>query len=143
MRREEIEATVRGATEEVWNLGQPDRVGDFYSAEHVRHDASLPEDLIGLEALQGHVEGQRRAFPDGRLELNEILVEGDRFALRWNFSGTHQGGFAGIPPTGRKVTMGGLSVGRVADGKIAEVWESGDLLAVLRQLGVMRPPAAS
>ena len=78
----------------------------------------------------------RAAFPDGRNRLEDVLAVGDRVVGRWSWRATHQGELLGIAPTGKQVTMNGITILRVAEGRIAEEWEHRDALGLLRQLGL-------
>lgn len=137
MTTSEIKSLVERATQEVWNSGNLDVLDDVYADDQVRHDPSQPEPIRGLEALKQYIGGFLAAFPDGHITVEDIIVDGDKFANRWTFRGTHEGEFAGIPPTGKQVEFTGTSFGRVANGKIVEVWDQADVLGLLEQLGVV------
>ena len=77
------------------------------------------------------------AFPDGQYTMHEILADGDKVVLRWSFSGTQRGEFMGIPPTGRRGTMTGISIFGFKDGLISEFWEYYDSYDFLQQLGAV------
>ena len=72
-----------------------------------------------------------------RMIIDEMIAEGDRVMVRWTFHGTHQGEFSGLPSTNKQVTYSGVNIFRVADGKIAEVWDIFDRLWMWQQLGVL------
>ena len=76
-------------------------------------------------------------FPDARISVDSCIAEGDTVVTRWTLTGTHQGAFQGIPPTGRQVKFIGLEFNRVADGKIAEHWSMFDNVALLQQIGAI------
>ena len=84
-------------------------------------------------------------YPDLEYNIEELLAaEGDRIACRWNWTGTHRGEDLGMPPTGKRVTVRGISIFRLRDGKIAEVWVVRNDLPLLQQLGAeVRPPSTS
>src|SRR3712207_3044022 len=84
----------------------------------------------------------RSAFPDFHIDVEEMLVEGDKVAVRMQMSGTHEGTFLGMPPSGRRFSAAGVDVVRVVDGKAAEHWGVTDTLAMMQQLGgAAREPA--
>lgn len=90
------------------------------------------------EGIAGHraiVALFRAAFPDQVWHIEDLIAEGDRVVARTRFEGTHLGDFFGIPATGKKVTMGGVHIGRIQDGKVAEHWGANDDLGLMRQLG--------
>ena len=89
----------------------------------------------------GRIQHLKEAFPDVRMTVRDLIVDGDRAVWRWTFTGTHRGEFAGIPATGRSVEYDGVSIERMRDGKIAERWDFPDLLTALRQLGALPDPS--
>jgi predicted ester cyclase len=76
----------------------------------------------------------RRAFPDIRYRIEDVIQSGDRLALRWEARGTHQGEYLGIQPSGRAINYTGITLYELRDGKIARIWVSADLLSLLRRL---------
>jgi predicted ester cyclase len=78
-------------------------------------------------------------MPDFHVTIEDMVTEGDKVASRWTASGTHQGEFLGIRPTGNHATWTGITIYRIADGKIVEAWWSKDVLALLQQLVVIPP----
>jgi predicted ester cyclase len=75
--------------------------------------------------------------PDWHMTIDEMIGEGDRVMVRWTFQGTHQGEFSGLSPTHKQVTYAGINIFRIAEGKIAEVWDIFDRLWMWQQLGVL------
>ena len=63
------------------------------------------------------------------------MAEGDRVVVRWTTAGTQRGELLGVPPTGKRVTLTGISILRVAGEQLAEEWTTWDALAVLREIG--------
>lgn len=80
------------------------------------------------------LHGQWAAFPDLTVMEDASVASGDIVAVRWHASGTSQGAFLGVAPTGRPVAYTGLSMYRVEDGRIAEIWETRNTLGILHQL---------
>jgi len=129
---------VRRFDEEVWNGRNPSLVDELFAASHIfRAAGSRPLDREGHRQM---IADFQDAFPDGRNTSEELLAEGDKVVQRWTFRGTHQGAFQGIPPTGRPVTLTGISIRRVDDGTIVESWHELDTLGLLQQLGVSPAP---
>lgn len=95
------------------------------------------------EALLQHVEMFEKAFPQYRLEAEDIIEQGDKVVVRARFTGTHNGEFNGIPATGRTVDLPLIIIYRFEGGKIAEHWMEANHLALLTQLGVMSTEAAT
>jgi predicted ester cyclase len=76
------------------------------------------------------------AFPDMKLTIEDEITESDKVVTRWTMHATHQGDLMGIPPTGKQVTAGGISIDRIAEGKVVEHWAEFDRLGLMQQLGV-------
>ncbi|WP_308847965.1 ester cyclase [Luteibacter sp.] len=87
--------------------------------------------------------GWRQAFPDLEVTVDKQVAEQDLVAVRWTARGTNTGTGNGIPATGRAVEIGGTTLFRMADGRIAEEWTCADSLSLMRQLGMLAPPAAT
>jgi predicted ester cyclase len=77
------------------------------------------------------------AFPDHRIDIVDMVAEGDKVVMRITFSGTHQGSYMGIAPTGKHFTMELINITRVVNGKAVEHWGVRDDLGMLQQLGVI------
>jgi steroid delta-isomerase-like uncharacterized protein len=98
---------------------------------------------IGREGIKQAAAWVRSIFPDLHVTVDDVVAEGDRVVTRFTARATHRGELMGIPPTGKTVTLRGVHVDRVQDGRIAERWETVDLLALLRELGAtVAPPGA-
>jgi predicted ester cyclase len=108
------------------------------AADAVMHYPS--EDIRGLKDFKKHMSELYDALPDIHWTLDDMLVEGDRVAVRWTVSGTHKGKLMGIPPTNKKVKYSGIEIDRVAGGKFVEGWVSPDTLGFMQQLGVVPAP---
>jgi predicted ester cyclase len=116
--------------------------GNVAVAEEIIHPAFYDHtNPPGLqEGLDGHndiVAYFRSAFPDLEFRIDELIAEGDRVVARTTMVGTQQGEFFGIAPTGRSVSVPGIHILRIADGKVAEHWGVNDDLSLMRQLGVV------
>ncbi len=119
---EENKALVRKFYEEAWVKGNADAVDEFVAADYVEH--GLP---TGAEGLKRSITAYRTAFPDWKTTIDDIFAEGEMVTCRWSTSGTHLGDWFGIPPTGNHFTATGISVLRIAGGKVVENWTSIDL----------------
>lgn len=75
-------------------------------------------------------------FPDASVKIEDIFSSGDKVVYRWSGSGTHTKEFLGIPPTGRKATLEGITIARVANGQVVETWRQFDFMGALQQLGL-------
>src|SRR6185437_8799768 len=100
MPSDDLKAILRRFVDEVWNGGDLDAVERFIAPSYVRHDPGLPMEVRGPEGVRQVVSVYRTAFPDLHLELEDLLVEGDRLALRLTGTGTQRGPLPGVSPTG-------------------------------------------
>jgi predicted ester cyclase len=119
-------ALVREFFEEAWIKGNVAAVDEFMAADYVEHPRppTLPPGTEGMKQLIG---AYRMAFPDLNVALDDIFAEAEMVAFRWSVSGTHLGDWLGIPPTGNHVAATGITLFRVAFGKVVEGWTSMDL----------------
>jgi predicted ester cyclase len=109
---------------------------DAYDADVVLH--GYPAGLQGVDGVRAFHGALWEAFPDARLTVEDLVVEADRAALRYRLQGTHRGPYLGVAPTGLGLDVEGLTLLRLADGRVAEEWHSPTELAILRQLGAIR-----
>lgn len=135
----ENKATVRRFIEEAFNTGTLSVIDDLVAADYVNHAAGL-EGARGPEGMKRFVTTYRTAFPDYTCTIEAQIAEGETVVTRWTVQGTHQGPLMGIPPTGKRVTLSGIVMDRLAHGKLAETWLQADVLGMLQQVGVI--PAA-
>jgi steroid delta-isomerase-like uncharacterized protein len=78
-----------------------------------------------------------RAFPDLHVTVEDLIAEGDKVVGRNSVTGTHQGEYMGLPPTGKSVTYNEIFIIRFVDGRIAETWGVVDVFSQMKQLGVI------
>jgi steroid delta-isomerase-like uncharacterized protein len=103
----------------------------------VRIGTPLPIDAAGAQALKQVWATLLRAYPDLHVTVEDVIAEADKLVCRNVVTGTHQGEYLGLPPTGRSVTYNEIFIFRFEGGRIAETWGVVDLLAQLRQLGAI------
>jgi steroid delta-isomerase-like uncharacterized protein len=95
----------------------------------------LPDQRPGLAGFKDTIAFYDATFPGTKVELHHVFGQGDLVATHWTVSGTHKGEFFGIPATGRDVSVEGMNVYRVVDGKVTDVWTQFDGLGLMEQLG--------
>jgi steroid delta-isomerase-like uncharacterized protein len=132
----ENKAIVRRLYEEVWNKRRVELVDELMSPSHAMHDNHLPDSGVGPEAYKRNVARYVTGFPDLRFTVEDMVAENDRVAVGWTISGTHKGEFRGISPTGKKVSVEGITIHHIADGKIMDSYANADYLGLMQQLGV-------
>jgi steroid delta-isomerase-like uncharacterized protein len=131
--------TARRFIEDILGTGDRTAAGEVLQPDVVMYHPSAPEPVRGLEAVQGFLGMFRAGMPDLSLTVEDVAGDGDRVAARWSARGTHTEEMFGIPPTGNRLEIHGISFFRFADGKIAEDWVEENTLSVLQQLGVVPP----
>ena len=140
MSTEQNKALVRQMVEEVFNRGNVSLADEFLAPDFVEREElppGIPRDRKGVKLLTTLL---RSAFPDFKAALEDIVAEGDRVVIRQTWSGTHQGEFMGVPPTGKSVSFGVIDIIRVAGGKCQEHWGQMDTLSLMQQLGALPTP---
>jgi steroid delta-isomerase-like uncharacterized protein len=138
---QENKALVERFLEEVWNRGNLAMVDEMVSPDYVDHIAP-PGWPAGPAGLKQAVVRNRTAFPDLHYTIEDLLADGDKVMTRWTWHGTHRGKFRNrfvgtIQPTGTRVKVSGMSIRRIAGGKIVELWGYSDVLSLMQQLGAI------
>ena len=133
---------VRRVTTEPWT-GNYAVIDVLVAADFVGHDPALPEPMRGPAGLKQFFDDFLAAFPDGSQTIETQLAEGDYVATRWTGRGTHKGELMGIPATGKQVTVSGITISRLSDGKVAEEWATWDTLGMMQQLGAVPAPTTA
>ena len=128
--------------EEAFGQGELGLVDEFVAADAVDHDPANPMDVRGPAALKEQISMYRAAFPDLQFTIEDTIAQDDRVVIRWSSRGTHRGELMGLAPTGKVVTVTGISIDRFAEGKIVESWTNWDVLGLMRQLGAAPPPGS-
>lgn len=112
---------VRAMLDEVWNAGRPERLTEFWD-EGTRGEAAGLHEMLTT------------AFPDLWIGVEDVVAEGDRVVVRLRFTGTHDGPFQGLEPTGRRVDFGAIRIYRLVDGVVVETWAHQDSMGLMGQL---------
>jgi steroid delta-isomerase-like uncharacterized protein len=137
-------ALVRRWYDEVASQGDLAVIDDLFAPDHVNHQAeAAPGEGSGPAGQRQLVTALRGAFPDLSVVVEDMIGEGDRVLARYVFSGTQDGEYNGLPPTGRRVEVTGMAIWRIAGGQIVETWVIFDVYGLLQQLGVIPGPAAT
>jgi len=108
--------------DEIFNQGKFQVASEIYAPDFQNHGLRRSVDL---RTDQEAVHAEKKAFPDLRMSVQEMIAEGDKVAVLWTFQGTHTGsGYEGLPPTGTRVEVRGITIWRIVDGRIVEEWSS-------------------
>jgi len=128
---------VRRLYEEVWNKRHLEVAEELIAASHAMQLIDLPDPGIGPQAYARNVTQFVRAFPDLKFSVLDMVAESDKVVAFWNISGTHKGEFRGIAPTGKKISVDGITINQLANGKIMDSYVSLDMWGMMQQLGVI------
>ena len=133
---EEIKVLARRYWEDLWNGRNPNVADELIASDYVDHH--FPPDLpLGPSGVKQWLKGGIDAFPDFHIQIEDLIAEGDKVVTRFTFTGTHQGEFAGVSATGKKISLTAINIMRIENGKLAEAWEDADLFGLMQQFGVI------
>ncbi len=135
----EIKARVWHSIDQVWNQGDLSASAETFAPIINLHFRGSTHPLT-MAQLNTIVSYWREAYPDFHFNLDDIVIDGDRAALRLTFTGTHLGEGFGGAATGNRVTVSEMLICRLKDDKIVEMWEEYDELGMRQQLGLLPLP---
>lgn len=124
---------------DIFQEGKLDAADEILTDDFYWHGGFAPPEPGpgGVKEVATSVIG---AFPDRKITHHETVAQGDKVLIRWSMTGTHDGELMGIPATGKPMTITGFDSFRIANGKIAEMWQEADQLGMIQQLGVLPAP---
>lgn len=134
------ETVYRRVVDEVINGGNYAALDDLATPDFVEHEEFPPGIPQNREGVKQFFSLLRTAFPDQRVTIENLVIQGDMVAARLMATGTHRGDFVGIPPTGKQVSMQVFDLVRIVDGKMTEHWGLSDQFGLLQQLGAIPAP---
>jgi len=140
MSTEENKAIARRLIEEAWNQGNLDVVDELMAPDHVPHHSLVGQQPPSRELYKQFIVRTRTAFPDLHATVEDQIAEGDKVVTRWSVQGTHRGMFRGHSPTGNQMTITGIVIDRIIDGKVVEGWMEMDSHDQMQQLGLNAQP---
>ncbi|HKE34058.1 MAG TPA: ester cyclase [Candidatus Acidoferrum sp.] len=128
---------VRRMYEEVWNKRNLEVAKELIAPSHAVQLFDAADSGVGPEAYASNVVQFVRAFPDLKFTILDMVAENEKVVAFWNISGTHKGEFRGIAPTGKKVSVDGITMIQLSDGKIMDSYVSLDMWSMMQQLGAL------
>ena len=132
--QEQNKAIARRAFDEILSAGRYELAEQLYAKDFVNHgirsNSSLEEDQAALK-------GWHAAFPDVVIVPEKLIAEDDLVTIYWIARGTNTGTGNGLPATGKKAELAGITIWRIVDGKIKEEWSAFDQLSMMQQLGLL------
>jgi predicted ester cyclase len=131
------------AVEEAWDGQDLDALDQYFAPEFDNSTSAVPGLPPGLAGAKMAHQGAMQSFPDRKVNIEEIVGDGDTVAIRTRVTGTNDGGFPlfNVPANGAKIDFPAVGIYRLRDGKIVGHWGLNDALTLMMQLGAIQPPA--
>lgn len=130
------QAASRRFFEEAFSQGKLEVLDEIASPDYQDHDPQNPfAETRGPQGARDLISMYRKAFPDVKMTVEEVIAEGDNVVVRWSARGTHSGELMGMAPTGKQVEVSGITIDRYVDGKSVEGWTNWDTLGLMQQIG--------
>jgi steroid delta-isomerase-like uncharacterized protein len=122
---------------EVWREAKDETIFEIIAPNATLHGQTGSTDAIqGPEGFLAFAQRIREAFPDTEVAVEDVFSVDDKVAVRWVASGTHTGSGLGVAPSGKRISVTGMTIAKIQNGKIVEGWDNWDRLAMLEQIGV-------
>ncbi|MGL5924255.1 ester cyclase [Chroococcidiopsis sp.] len=133
--QEDNKAVIYRYFEEVYNQAREEVIDEIVAPSYIDYGHNPPG--RGTEGAKQDLRGLLTAFSDLQFTIDDLIAEGNKVVARWTGNVTHSGEFVGVPATGKRVTMTGISIYRLEDKQLIETRNAGDLLGLLQQLGAI------
>jgi steroid delta-isomerase-like uncharacterized protein len=114
--------------EEVWNKGHREAIGELLAPDALFHEGITA--ALGPEGFYPFFDRMQAAFSDIHMIVHDAIAEGDKVCLRWSGTMSHTGDGLGVPPTNEQLDIAGISIVRIANGRLVEKWQSWDMLGL-------------
>tara|TARA_A100001011_G_scaffold132422_3_gene139555 strand:+ start:1640 stop:2038 length:399 start_codon:yes stop_codon:yes gene_type:complete len=117
---------------EVYNTKNLELINSIFTDDYIGHVNA--HDIVGAENAKGFIGGFIKGIPDAFYDVNEIFESEDKVISRWTCTGKQTGEFYGMPPTGKSIDVKGITIFKISEGKIAELWNCWDQYTLVEQL---------
>ena len=132
-------AIVRRFYDQVWIKRNLEVINELVSPSHALQGPNILGSSIGPEAYKRQVLRFLEGYPDLRWTIEDTIADADKVVACWTMSGTHRGDFMGVPATGKKISVDGMTIHHIAGGKIMDSHSIWDTLGMMQQLGAVPP----
>lgn len=132
--QEQNKVIAKRAFEELLSEGRFELAEQLYAKDFINHGI---HSKANLEEDQAALKGWHQAFPDLTIIPEKLIAEGDLVTVYWVARGTNTGTGNGLPATGKKAELAGITIWRIVEGKIKEEWSAFDQLSMMQQLGLL------
>lgn len=140
MNAQDRKRLVARIADDIWNRGELGVCEEIMAPDARYHGPHMPDGTGDRESWRQAIAMYRAAFPDAHVTYEALYDCGDVVVGRWSGTATHTGPLGSLEPTGAPISISGITIYRIVEGKIVEAWEQLDLLGVWRHLGVFTPP---
>jgi steroid delta-isomerase-like uncharacterized protein len=134
---EDNKAIIKDYIDRLFSEGDLTAVDDYLAEDYVDHDPPFGSEAPAQEAMLQAARTMRAGFPDWRSQVHRLVGEGDIVVEHFTASGTHQHAVMGVPATGRTISLHGMQIFRLRDGRIVERWAQIDFAGFAAQLGAV------
>jgi predicted ester cyclase len=128
--------------DEMWNKGLIDVGDEIMESDAKYHGPHMPNGVGSREDWKRAVGMYLSAFPDSQVRYEELIETGDIVVGRWSAAATNTGPIAGKPPTGKPISISGITIYKFSGDKVSEAWEQLDMLGMWTQLGIIKLPGS-
>jgi steroid delta-isomerase-like uncharacterized protein len=125
--------------DEILNQGKLDLVDDLFTPDFVSHPGELDVAIPGREPFKGVITRLKTSFPDLHFIIEDTVSEDNRLVVRWIMEGTHLSDLDGIAATGKRIRGYGITIFRLEENRISELWAQTDRLGFVQQLVAQDP----
>ena len=122
--------------EDVWNENNPETADELVHETYTIYNRELAAEMEGPELYKALASGTREIFPDVEITIEDMIASGEKVALRWTMTGTHEGSMFSVDPTGRQVELTAIEINHFNEEKLIETWTQSDQLGLMQQLGI-------
>jgi steroid delta-isomerase-like uncharacterized protein len=132
-------ALIRRLYEEVWNHRKFEVINEIISPSHALQAPNIAGSVVavGPEAYKRQLMLFLAGYSDLHWAIEDLIAEDDKVVACWTVTGTHRGEFMGVPATNKKVSVDGMTIHHIANGKIMDSYSNWDALGMMQQLGAI------
>jgi steroid delta-isomerase-like uncharacterized protein len=133
---------IRRLFDEVFTKGNLTLLDELVATNVKLNDPAHPNHRDGIQSYKQIEQTYKQAFPMKKFKIEDLMTADDKVIVRWTCRGTHKGDLEGIEPTNRDVQVSGISIYRLTNGKVSEIWQNWDRLGLFEQIGEVEPATA-
>lgn len=128
--------------DDLWNRGDIDAADELMRKDAKYHGPHMPNGLGTRKDWKNAIKMYLSAFPDSHVKYEDFITTDDTVVGRWSATATHTGKLPNLAPTGKSISISGITIYKFSGDKIAEAWEELDMLGMWQQLGIINIPSS-